>query len=100
MSGQRGTSATMCAAISNTNVLCHIPTICPYNTQHLITFLDALNEGLAPPEDRGLLRPGMPLCVIIWDSVAVHRSHLVNKWFAAQHADAIPPCILFFSAPD
>ncbi|RXN16694.1 hypothetical protein ROHU_008251 [Labeo rohita] len=82
--GQRGANITMCAAISNDGVLCHIPTIGPYNTECLITFLDALKEILIPPEERGLLRPGMTLYVIIWDNVAFHHSRLVNEWFAAQ----------------
>ncbi|KAK0133843.1 hypothetical protein N1851_030625 [Merluccius polli] len=37
--GQRGANITMCAAISNDGVLCHIPTVGPYNTERLITFL-------------------------------------------------------------
>ncbi|XP_018949691.2 uncharacterized protein LOC109078969 [Cyprinus carpio] len=82
--GQRGANITMCAAISNDGVLCHIPTIGPYNTERLITFLDALKELLIPPEERGLLRPGMTLYVIIWDNVPFHHSRLVNEWFAAQ----------------
>ncbi|XP_031164929.2 uncharacterized protein LOC116056748 [Sander lucioperca] len=82
--GQRGANITMCAAISNDGVLCHIPTIGPYNTERLITFLDSLKEILIPPEERGLLRPGMTLYVIIWDNVAFHHSRLVNEWFAAQ----------------
>lgn len=82
--GQRGANITMCAAISNDGVLCHIPTIGPYYTERLITFLDALKEILIPPEERGLLRPGMSLYVIIWDNVAFHHSRLVNEWFAAQ----------------
>ncbi|XP_052395108.1 uncharacterized protein LOC127943019 [Carassius gibelio] len=82
--GQRAANITMCAAISNDGVLCHIPTIGPYNTERLITFLDALKEFLIPPEERGLLRPGMTLYVIIWDNVAFHHSCLVNEWFAAQ----------------
>ena len=81
--GQRGANITMCAAISNDGVLCHIPTIGPYNTERLITFLDALKDLLIPLEERGLLRPGMTLYVIIWDNVAFHHSRLVNEWFAA-----------------
>ncbi|KAK0149246.1 hypothetical protein N1851_000002 [Merluccius polli] len=42
--GQRGANITMCAAISNDGVLCHIPTVGPYNTERLITFLDALRH--------------------------------------------------------
>ncbi|KAK0131197.1 hypothetical protein N1851_034102 [Merluccius polli] len=82
--GQRGANITMCAAISNDGVLCHIPTVGPYNTERLITFLDALRHRLIPPQEGGLLRPGMPLFVIIWDNVAFHHSRLVNEWFAAQ----------------
>ncbi len=72
----------MCAAISNDGALCHIPTIVPYNTECLITFLNALNERLVPLEERGLLRPSMTLNVIIWDNVVLHHSCL--EWFAAQ----------------
>ncbi|XP_062322158.1 uncharacterized protein LOC134023813 [Osmerus eperlanus] len=83
--GQRGTNITMCAAISNDGVLCNIPTIGPYNTERLITLLDALHDRLIPPEERGLLRPGMPLFVVItWDNVAFHHSRLVNEWFAVH----------------
>ncbi|KAI2646013.1 Highly reducing polyketide synthase ZEA2 [Labeo rohita] len=63
--GQRGANITMCAASS----------------ERLITFLDALKEILIPPEERGLLRPGMTLYVIIWDNVAFHHSRLVNEWW-------------------
>ncbi|KAK0151589.1 hypothetical protein N1851_007110 [Merluccius polli] len=69
--GQRGANITMCAAISNDGVLCHIPTVGPYNTERLITFLDALRHRLIPPQEGGLLRPGMPLFVIfgtMWPS--------------------------------
>ncbi len=99
--GQRGANITMCAAISNDGVLCHIPTIGLYNTERLITFLDALKEILIPPEERGLLRPGMSLYVIIWDNVAFHHSRL--EWMVcstASYYDAIPPCILAFSKPN
>ncbi|KAL1258034.1 hypothetical protein QQF64_011278 [Cirrhinus molitorella] len=50
-----------------------------YNPECLITFLNALHERLIPPEERGLLRPGMPLFVIIQDNVAFHHSRLVNE---------------------
>ncbi|RXN37537.1 hypothetical protein ROHU_001965 [Labeo rohita] len=83
--GQRGANITMCAAISNDGVLCHIPAIGPYNTERLITFLNALHERLIPPEERGLLRPGMPLFVIIWYNVAFHHFRLVNEWFGVHH---------------
>ncbi|XP_007232845.3 uncharacterized protein LOC125799434 [Astyanax mexicanus] len=82
--GQRGANITMCAAISNDGVLCHIPTIGPYNTERLIAFLNALYDILIPPQERGLLRPGMPRFVIIWDNVAFHHSRIVNEWFAVH----------------
>ncbi len=44
--GQRGANITMCAAISNDGVLCHIPTIDPYNTERLITFLFCYQQFL------------------------------------------------------
>lgn len=44
---------TTCAAISSDGVLCHIPTLCPYNTKCLIIFLHELSEKLVPPEERG-----------------------------------------------
>ncbi|KAL0149547.1 hypothetical protein M9458_055074, partial [Cirrhinus mrigala] len=75
--GQRGANITICAAISNDGVLCQIPAIGPYNTECLIRFLNALHERLIPPEERGLLRPGMSLFVIIWDNVAFHHSRVV-----------------------
>ncbi|CAL9699122.1 unnamed protein product [Knipowitschia caucasica] len=40
--GQRGGNITMCAAISENGVLGHIPLLGPYNTQHLLAFLDIL----------------------------------------------------------
>ena len=44
--GQRGANITICAAISTNGVLCHIPCIGPYNSDRLMTFLDALHERL------------------------------------------------------
>ncbi|RXN21011.1 hypothetical protein ROHU_016731 [Labeo rohita] len=82
--GQRDANITMCAANSNNGVLCHIPTIGPYNTERLITFLNSLHERLIPPDERGLLSPGMPLFVIIWDNLAFHHSRLVNEWFGVH----------------
>lgn len=42
--GQRGGNITMCAAIT------HHATLGPYNTTHLITFLDTLHNTLIPPD--------------------------------------------------
>lgn len=40
--GQPGGNITMCAAISENGVSTHIPNIGPYNTQKLLTLVDAL----------------------------------------------------------
>ncbi|XP_034045995.1 uncharacterized protein LOC117527664 [Thalassophryne amazonica] len=82
--GQRGANITMCAAISNDGVLSHISAVGPYNSERLIAFLDTLHDRLIPPQERGLLRPGMPLFVIIWDNVAFHHSRVVNEWFVGH----------------
>ena len=42
LQGQRGGNITMCAAILEHGVLTHIPLIGPYNTQHLLNFLETL----------------------------------------------------------
>ncbi|XP_034023420.1 uncharacterized protein LOC117507714 [Thalassophryne amazonica] len=55
--GQRGANITMCAAISNDDVLSHIPAVGPYNSERLIAFLDTLHDRLTSPQERGLLRP-------------------------------------------
>ncbi|XP_039899474.1 uncharacterized protein LOC120740972 [Simochromis diagramma] len=65
--GQRGGNITMCAAISDNGVLTHIPLLGPYNTQHLLTFLDTLYRDLVPENERGggqlsKVKPG--LCVV------------------------------------
>lgn len=82
--GQRGANITMCAAISSEGVLTHIPTIGPYNTERLITFLDALYQSIVPPEERGQVRPDMSHFVIVWDNVAFHHSRQVTEWFATH----------------
>ncbi len=44
--GQRGGNITMCAAISQNGVVHHHATLGPYNTAHIITFLDTLHDML------------------------------------------------------
>ncbi|XP_031752092.1 uncharacterized protein LOC116408604 [Xenopus tropicalis] len=44
--GQRGGNITMCAAISQNGVVHHHATIGPYNTAHIIAFLDTLHDML------------------------------------------------------
>ncbi|KAF0032234.1 hypothetical protein F2P81_014524 [Scophthalmus maximus] len=49
--GQRGGNITMCAAISNTHGFLHRhANLGPYNTAHILTFLDRLHNILIPPE--------------------------------------------------
>lgn len=43
-----GEGISLCAAISEHGVLTHIPFIGPYNTQHLLTFLEILYRALIP----------------------------------------------------
>ncbi|KAJ8351661.1 hypothetical protein SKAU_G00231370 [Synaphobranchus kaupii] len=81
--GQRWGNITMCAAISRDGVMPHIPTIGPYNSACLITFLDALYDRRLPPQERDLVAPDLPIFVVAWDNVAFHHSTLVREWFAA-----------------
>ena len=43
---------TMCAAISENGVATHIPSLGPYNTQKLLSFLDRLHFDLIPENER------------------------------------------------
>ncbi|XP_047672452.1 uncharacterized protein LOC113649674 isoform X2 [Tachysurus fulvidraco] len=73
--GQRGGNITMCAAISQNGVVHHHATIGPYNTAHIIAFLDTLHDMLT------VQRPEHTRYVIIWDNVSFHRAALVRNWF-------------------
>ncbi|XP_019204884.1 uncharacterized protein LOC109196108 [Oreochromis niloticus] len=73
--GQRGGNITMCAAISQNGVVHHHATIGPYNTAHIIAFLDTLHDMLT------VQRPEQTRYVIIWDNVGFHRAALVRNWF-------------------
>ncbi|KAL3989085.1 hypothetical protein ACER0C_013403 [Sarotherodon galilaeus] len=73
--GQRGGNITMCAAISQNGVVHHHATIGPYNTAHIIAFLDTLHDMLT------VQRPEQTRYVIVWDNVRFHRSALVRNWF-------------------
>ncbi|KAK0149398.1 hypothetical protein N1851_009878 [Merluccius polli] len=75
--GQRGGNVTMCAAISENGVLTHIPLLGPYNTQHLLTFLDTLYRTIVPENERGLTGDHLSKYVVVWD-VSFHHSHLVR----------------------
>ena len=92
--GQRGGNITMCAAISETGVITRIPIIGPYNTQHLMTFLDILYRDLIPENERDLIRHDLPNFVIVWDNVSFHRANVIREWFAVHQRmlmDFIPP---------
>lgn len=54
--GQRGGNITMCAAITQNGVLHHHAKLGPYNTDHIIRFLDAVHDMLVQGlqnEDQG-----------------------------------------------
>ena len=75
--GQRGGNITMCAAITQNGVLHHNATLGPYNTGHMLTFLDAIYTMLVPDPDQEPAR-----FVVLWDNV--HRAVLVQNWFATH----------------
>ncbi|KAM4592404.1 uncharacterized protein PAE49_011102 [Odontesthes bonariensis] len=92
--GQRGGNITMGAAISENGVLTHIPLIGPYNTERLVTFLDALYRDLIPEHERGQIGDDLPKHVVICDNVSFHRSNIVRQWFAAHNRmlmEFLPP---------
>ncbi|RXN15293.1 membrane-bound immunoglobulin [Labeo rohita] len=65
--GQRGGNIAMCAAITNHGVIHHHATLGPYNTAHLITFLEILHNTLIPPDQ--IDGPEQLRYVVIWDNV-------------------------------
>ncbi|XP_055521237.1 insertion element IS630 uncharacterized 39 kDa protein-like [Leucoraja erinacea] len=73
--GQRGGNISFCAAVSLRGLLCHHAKLGPYNTQHIISFLDALHN-IAVQD-----RPEQPRFVVLWDNVSFHRAALVRTWF-------------------
>lgn len=79
---QRGGNITMCAAITHHGVIHHHATLGPYNTAHLITFLDTLHNTLIPPDQ--VDGPEQLRYVVIWDKVSFHRAALVRNWFTAH----------------
>ncbi len=83
--GQRGGNITMCAAITHHGVMG------PYNTAHLITFLDTLHNTLIPPDQ--VDGPEQLRYVVIWDNISFHRAALVRNWFTAH------PCFLVVYLP-
>ncbi len=84
----------MCTAISENGVLTHIPRLGPYNTQHLLTFLDTLYRDVIPENERGLTGDHLNKHVVVWDNVRFHHSDVVRQWFAAHDrmlVEYLPP---------
>ncbi len=76
--GQRGANITICAAISTEGVLLHKPLIGPYNSEHLLLFLDELYWRVVPGEERDAVSRNQPTFIIVWDRT------VVTEWFAAH----------------
>ncbi|XP_025757898.1 uncharacterized protein LOC106099046 isoform X2 [Oreochromis niloticus] len=74
--GQHGGNITSCAAISLRGLLHHHAKLGPYNSQHILTFLDALHNIVVQNS------PDQPRFVVIWDNVSFHRAALVQAWFS------------------
>ncbi|XP_019217508.1 uncharacterized protein LOC109202962 [Oreochromis niloticus] len=77
--GQPGGNITLCAAISLRGLLHHHAKLGPYNSQHILTFLDALHNIVVQN------RPDQPRFVVIWDNVSFHRAALVQAWFSSHN---------------
>ncbi|XP_030266443.1 uncharacterized protein LOC115577677 [Sparus aurata] len=75
--GQRGGNITLCAAITQNGVLLRHASMGPYNTAHILTFLDQLHNILTVNQIQQMQY------IVIWDKVSFHRSAQVHNWF--QH---------------
>ncbi len=81
--GQRGGNITMCAAISSMHGVLHRhANLGPYNTGHILTFLDRLHNILIPPERMNDADHQRNRYVVVWDNVSFHRAAPVQNWFA------------------
>ena len=67
-----GGNITLGAAISNQGVVHHHAIMGPYNTQHLLVFLNDMRDALALLEER-------PTYVVVWDNVSFQRSLQVRE---------------------
>ncbi|KAA0725390.1 hypothetical protein E1301_Tti021982 [Triplophysa tibetana] len=93
--GQRGANITLCAPISVQGVLHHHATVGPYNTAHIITFLDTLHDMLT-----NVQRQEQTRYVIIWDNVSFPRAALVRNWYTDHPLFTVlnlPPYSPFFN---
>ncbi len=100
--GQRGGNITMCAAISSMHGVLHRhANLGPYNTGHILTFLDRLHNILIPPEHMNDADHQRNRYVVVWDNVSFHRAAPVQNWFADHPTFLvqIPPTILTISEP-
>lgn len=79
--GQRGGNVTICPAMSHNGVLhCHA-TLGPYNTAHLLNFLNTLHDNLFQPEQRGPGDPEQQMYVLIWDNMSFYWAAQVHNCF-------------------
>ncbi|KAK0153012.1 hypothetical protein N1851_005311 [Merluccius polli] len=93
--GQRGGNITMCAAISNAHGVLHRhANLGPYNTAHMLTFLDRLHNILIPPERIDDADHQRNRYVVVWDNVSFHRAAPVQNWFADH-----PPFLVQYLPP-
>ncbi|XP_045560151.1 uncharacterized protein [Salmo salar] len=93
--GQRGGNITMCTAISNTHGVLHRhANLGPYNTAHILTFLDRLHNILTPPERMNDADHQRTRYVVVWDNVSFHRAAPVQNWFADH-----PPFLVQYLPP-
>ena len=76
--GQRGGNITLCAAITQNGVLLRHANMGPYNTAHILTFLDRLQNIITAVNQMHQMQ-----FTVVWDNVSFHRSALVQNWF--QH---------------
>ncbi|XP_039631956.1 uncharacterized protein LOC120543139 [Polypterus senegalus] len=83
--GQRDENIKMCTAISNMHgVLHHHANLGPYNTGHILTFLDRLHNIVIPPERMNDADHARTRYVVVWDNVSFHHAAPVQNWFADQ----------------
>lgn len=76
--GQRGGNITMCAAISQNGVVHHHATLGPYNTAHIITFLDTLHDILTnvQPEQTRYVNTTMLVSIgLLWSATGLQITH-------------------------
>nr|XP_055076382.1 uncharacterized protein LOC129455639 [Misgurnus anguillicaudatus] len=83
--GQRGRNITMCAAISQNGVVHHHATIGPYNTAHIIAFLDTLHDLLT------VQRPEHTRYVIIWDNSSPFSFTMSSSSSFITSSSSLPP---------